>query len=297
MSREPEPARAALHERGAAEPGRATAEVVARLRSAGCVFAEDEAGVLLSSVGSQTELDAWVARRVAGEPLEQIVGWAQFCGLRIAVRPGVFVPRLRTELLVREAATLLRQARAVRGGSGGERPVVVDLCCGSGAVGVALAVLAGPVEVHAADLDPAAVDCAGSTLAGLAAMAGDRSTGQAYLGDLFEPLPPRLRGTVDALVVNAPYVPTAQIALMPPEARLHEPITALDGGPDGLDVARRAVAAAPDWLAPGGQMLVETSARQAPALRELMAAAGLPARVVSDSDLDATAVIGWRPRP
>src|SRR4051794_29781245 len=105
-------------------------EVVARLRAAGCVFAEDEAALLMADATDGVQLDAMVARRAAGEPLEQVLGWAEFCGLRIAVEPGVFVPRRRTEFLAREAA-----ARAPCGSV----PVVVDLCCGSGAPGVAAA--------------------------------------------------------------------------------------------------------------------------------------------------------------
>src|SRR5688572_21960081 len=100
--------------------------VIAALRAGGCVFAEEEARLLLSAAVSDGELSALVDRRVAGEPLEHLLGWAEFCGLRIEVDPGVFVPRRRTEFLVRQAA-----ARARPGAT------VVDLCCGSGAVGVA----------------------------------------------------------------------------------------------------------------------------------------------------------------
>ena len=82
--------------------------IVSRLRAAGCVFAEDEARLLMSAARTPAELDAMVGRRAAGLPLEQVVGWAEFCGLRIAVDPGVFVPRRRTEFLVRQAALLLR---------------------------------------------------------------------------------------------------------------------------------------------------------------------------------------------
>ena len=103
-------------------------QVVARLRAAGCVFAEEEAELLTAATDSPAALVRMVDRRAAGEPLEQILGWAEFCGLRIAVEPGVFVPRRRSELMVREAAALA-----------GPRPVVLDLCCGSGALGVALA--------------------------------------------------------------------------------------------------------------------------------------------------------------
>src|SRR3954467_12713330 len=125
-------------------------DLVRTLRSAGCVFAADEAGLLLAAAHSPAELSELTGRRVAGEPLEQVLGWAEFCGLRVAVAPGVFVPRRRTELLVERAVQVLG-ARM--------RPVVVDLCCGTGAIGVAIAQQL-EVELHASDVDPDAVACA-----------------------------------------------------------------------------------------------------------------------------------------
>ena len=250
-------------------------DVVARLRAAGCVFAEDEARLLLDTARTPAELSDMVERRVAGLPLEHVLGWAEFAGLRLAVDPGVFVPRRRTELLAREAAALA-----------GPGAIVVDLCCGSGAVGVAVAAAGPGIELHAADVDPAAVRCARRNVTGVG--------GQVYEGDLDAPLPAALAGRVDLLVANAPYVPTDAVGLMPPEARLHEPRVALDGGSDGLDVQRRVAAAAPRWLAPGGRLLIETSERQAPHTAAAITAAGLTARVVHAADLDATVVIGRR---
>src|SRR5947207_3551405 len=123
--------------------------VVAALRAAGCVFAEDEAALLAAAAASEDELDAMVARRASGVPLEHVLGWAEFCGLRIAVDPGVFVPRRRTEFLVRQAVALVPP-----------HAVVVDLCCGCGALGAAVAAAVPGVELHATDVDPAAVRCA-----------------------------------------------------------------------------------------------------------------------------------------
>jgi len=114
-------------------------------------------------------------------------------------------------------------------------------------------------------------------------------------GDLYQPLPTALRGHVDILVANAPYVPAEAIGLLPPESRIHEPRVAVDGGADGLDVLRRVTAAAPLWLAPGGHLLVETSERQALQAVEAVACSGLLPRVASSSDLNATVVIGTRP--
>ncbi|MDH6113791.1 release factor glutamine methyltransferase [Kitasatospora sp. MAP12-15] len=255
------------------------AEVVVRLRAAGCVFAEEEAQLLLAAAaGTPAELESMVQRRVAGLPLEHVVGWAEFRGLRIAVDPGVFVPRRRTEFLVEQAAELAPA-----------RPVVVDLCCGSGALGVALAAAVEGVELHAADVDHASVECARRNVG--------PAGGRVYEGDLFEPLPVALRGRIDVLLSNVPYVPTAEIELLPAEAREHEVRVALDGGPDGLAVLRRVAAAAPSWLAPGGHLLFETSERQVPYAVEALTAAGLSVRIATDDELDATVLIATRPAP
>ena len=198
--------------------------LVARLRAAGCVFAEEEAAELLAAAAGPADLAVMVDRRVAGEPLETVLGWARFCGLRVAVEPGVFVPRQRTALLVEQAVALLRSAAGT--------PVVVDLCCGSGAVALAVAAGLGPVELHAADVDPVAVRCARRNL--------EPVGGRVHQGDLYAALPAALRGRVDLLAVNAPYVPSAAVALMPPEARDAEPRTAAAVRAGGLraDVVR-----------------------------------------------------------
>ncbi len=218
-----------------------------------------------------------VDRRVAGLPLEQVIGWAEFCGLRIAVGAGVFVPRRRTEFLVNLAAALVTQ---------GARPhdIIADLCCGAGAIGAALAASARELEVHAVDIDPAAVACARRNL--------EEFGGSVYLGDLFDPLPQALRGRVAVVVANVPYVPSDEVRLLPAEARVHEPRVALDGGPDGLDVLRRVAAGAPDWLIPGGHLLIETSEGQASRAVSAFAASGLRTRVESSADQNATVVIG-----
>jgi release factor glutamine methyltransferase len=256
-------------------------DIVSRLRAAGCVFAEDEAQLLIGAARTPAELDAMVARRSAGLPLEHVVGWAEFCGLRIAVDPRVFVPRRRTEFLVGHAIALARGALARH------RAVVVDLCCGSGAAAAAVAAALGErIELHAADIDPAAVRCARRNLA---------ASVQVHEGDLYDPLPAALRDRVDVLIANVPYVPTGEVGLLPPEARIHEARVALDGGADGLDVMRRVTAPAPLWLAPGGHLLVETSEQQAPQAAGILARAGLVPRVASSSEMNATVVIGTRP--
>jgi release factor glutamine methyltransferase len=248
--------------------------IATTLRAAGCVFAEDEARLLIDAARTPAELAAMLARRSDGLPLEHVLGWAAFCGLRIAVDAGVFVPRRRTEFLVYHAAAVARP-----------HPVVVDLCCGSGAVGAALVAALGRVDLHAVDIDPAAVLCARRNI----------GAGQVYAGDLYEPLPATLRGRIDILVANAPYVPTAAIRLLPPEARLYEPRMAFDGGVDGLDVQRRVSVEAPCWLAPGGHLLVETSERHAEQTAATFGQHGLIARVIRSAELDATVVMGTRP--
>jgi release factor glutamine methyltransferase len=252
--------------------------VVARLRAAGCVFAEDEARLLIATARTPAELDAMVERRAAGLPLEQILGWAEFCGLRIVVAPGVFVPRRRTEFLVQQAILLIR-ADGIPPDPPGD--IVVDLCCGAGAIGAALASAVDRAEVHAVDIDFAAVRCARRNV-----------PGQVYQGDLYQPLPARLKGRVRILAANVPYVPTAELGFLPPEARSHEPRVALDGGPDGLDVLRRVADGAPDWLAPGGHLLIETSERQAALAEAAFAASGLTTRIATSDELNATVVIG-----
>ena len=246
-------------------------ELVDRLRAAGCVFAEEEAALLLEAGG---DVDALVARRVAGEPLEWILGWTDFADLVITVRPGVFVPRRRTELLAAEAIARLRPAS-----------VAVDLCCGAGAVAAAILQEVPFVEVHASDIDPVAVACARENL----------PNGNVHEGDLYDALPADLRGRVDVLVANTPYVPTAEVAFMPPEARDHEPRHTLDGGPDGLDPFRRISAGARDWLVPGGHVLVEVSRAQLATARAVLEADGLGPSSATSDELGATVMIGRAP--
>jgi release factor glutamine methyltransferase len=286
--------------------------IVRRLRAAGCVFAEDEAELLASEATTAAEVDAMVARRVGGEPLEYVLGWAAFAGLRISVEPGVFVPRHRTEFLVdqavalaRAAATRMAQQTTVGSEMAGTTPtgpmaaglpsvptvVVLDLCCGSGAIGAAVAAALSHggvrIELHAADIEPAAVRCARRNVA--------NAGGHVYEGDLFEPLPDALRGHVQVLTANVPYVPTDAIELMPPEARDHEARVTLDGGPDGLDVLRRVAATAPQWLAPGGHLLVEASEAQATTAVAIMTGHGLIARAATSDEAESTVVIGVSP--
>ncbi|MCU1599362.1 MAG: modification methylase, HemK family, partial [Frankiales bacterium] len=222
-------------------------------RAAGCVFAEEEAGLLLEAGGGEL-----IDRRVAGEPLEHLLGWVAFAGLRVAVGPGVFVPRRRTELMARVAID--------------RTPAVfVELCCGAAAVTAAVEAALPDAQTWATDIDPVAVSWAARNTRGATAT-----------GDLDEALPGSLEGQVDVLACNAPYVPSDEVRHLPSEARDHEPRTALDGGADGLDVIRRAATCAARWLRPGGALLVEVSEHQADAARRALDAAGLQPETVRD---------------
>jgi release factor glutamine methyltransferase len=255
--------------------------LVARLRAAGCVWAEDEAALLEAAAGTAAELDGLADRRVGGEPLETVLGWVEFLGRRLVVAPGVFVPRRRTGLLAR--TTLARVVAC--GEQVGDAPVVVvEMCCGVAPVAASLEDAGTTRVVHAADLSPVALECA----------AVNAPTASLHLGDLFDALPADLRGRVDVMVANAPYVPTERIADMPPEARDHEPRAALDGGADGVDLHRRLATGAAAWLAPGGVLLVETSPAQAGLTTGAMAAAGLATEVVVDAEIGGCVALGVR---
>jgi release factor glutamine methyltransferase len=214
-----------------------------------------------------------VELRASGLPLEYVLGFTMFCGLRIEVMRGVFVPRQRTEFLVQQAKALTRNC-----------DIAVDLCCGSGAVGAAIGAELNQIFLHSADIDPVAVQCASNNIKQLG--------GQVYEGNLYNALPNWLRGRVNIIVANVPYVPTDSIKLLPQEARIYEPKLALDGGMDGLDFQRKVAEEAPHWLAPRGKLLVETSDMQAAQTLKIFAKAGLTTKIARDEELDATVVIG-----
>jgi release factor glutamine methyltransferase len=254
--------------RVAAPPTAGERETVARvtreLAAAGCVSAAAEARWLVEEAADPQALRAMVARRVAGEPLQYVIGWAPFGRLRLRVGPGVFVPRPETEGLADRAAARLRAAG--RGGSA-TAPVAVDLCTGSGAIACFLAAEVPGARVLATELDPAALAWARPNT--------DRYGVELLAGDLDAPLPGELAGRVDVLCANVPYVPSGAIPTLPRDVRDHEPRLALDGGPDGLDVLRRVAAAAGRWLAPGGFLLCEIGEDQGEAAAALLAQAGL----------------------
>ena len=246
--------------------------ITQRLRASGSVYAEDEATLLMGEAQSDTQLELMVSQRLAGLPIEHIVGWADFYGQRIVVEPGVFIPRRRTEFLAQQAIQLTKSG-----------DIVLDLGCGTGALGLVVAQSASDTQLHATDIELAAVDCAHRNL--------DPIGGHVYQGNLFDSLPQTLHGHINILLANMPYVPTEAIATLPVEVRLYEPAITLDGGADGLDLHRRVVAQAGEWLATGGHLFIETSERQAPTMIAILAQHGLVPHIAHDPELDATIII------
>jgi release factor glutamine methyltransferase len=246
-------------------------DLVSRLRAAGCVFAEDEAALLIAHEPDAVAREALVARRVAGEPLETVLGWVLFGGLRLAVAPGVFVPRRRTELVARLASAELPQ-----GGT------LADLCCGVGAIAAVVAHERPDARVIAADFDPRAVAVAVRNLEPYGATA------------LVSDMDSSISVPVDVITACPPYVPTGEIPFMPSEARDFEPHTALDGGADGTALQAAVFAAAARRLSPGGVAIVETSASLAELTAQRAVEAGLNPTVGHDEDLGATVVVARR---
>jgi len=202
---------------------------------------------------------AWVARREAREPLQQILGWQEFYGRRFRVDRRVLVPRPETELLI-DLALELELPRGSR---------VADLGCGSGCIAVTLALECPGSSVIALDRSPGVLELTrenarlhGVELETLAADFGDAP-------------PERARGSVDLLVSNPPYVAEDEWATLEPEVRDHEPRDALVPGPTGLEAHRALAPVAVAWLGPRGRLLLEIGAGQEAAVREILGSAGL----------------------
>ena len=219
------------------------------MRAAGCVAAEEEAHDLLRTAPDPWTLEAWLSRRERGEPLAWITGGLEFCGRWLHVAPGVYVPRIQSEELARRASRLLS-----------DRARAADLCTGAGAIAAHMRAAAPTTSVIGVDVDSTAVACA------------RRNGVRALVGDLDLPLQPER--TFDVVTAVPPYVPTGDLRLLPADVQRYEPRAALDGGTDGLDLARRVVAAASRLLRPGGWLLIELGGSQDEALAPDLAASG-----------------------
>ena len=238
-----------------------TVAVVARLRAAGCVAAEEEATELLDGAPDAVTLEARLRRREQGEPLAWVTGRTRFCGRSVRVAPGVYVPRPHTETLARRAAAVLPlHGRAL------------DLCTGTGAVAVHLMRERPAARVVGLDIDERAADCARPN--GVLTGVGDAGA-------------PPLRGPFDVVTMVPPYVPTTDLRFLARDVQRYEPRRALDGGPRGLDVIERALTACRPLLRPGGWFFTELGGDQHETLRPVLAATGFVIEeVLRDHDGD-----------
>ncbi|HVC22603.1 MAG TPA: HemK/PrmC family methyltransferase [Candidatus Dormibacteraeota bacterium] len=240
-------------------------EATRRLAAAGCVAPREEAQELAVAAEAMRQvLSTLVTRRTTGEPLAWITGTVQFCGCSVTISPGVFVPRWHSEQLAVRAAELLPP-----------RGRAIDLGTGSGAVARVLLDRNPAASVIGTERDPVAAACA-------------RRNGVTVVeGDLFGAVPVSWMGRVDVVAAILPYVPTAEIAYLARDVRDYEPRSALDGGQDGLEFVRRAVAQASDWLGHGGHLLLEIGGDQAKSLAPDLERAGLTVvQVLFDEDGD-----------
>jgi len=202
-----------------------------------------------------------IRRRAGGEPMAHILGWTEFRGLRLRVRPGAFVPRQSSEFTVDQG---LRRLRARR------RPVAVDLATGIGPIALALAAGARRAEVHGTDISGDAIRQARANAAALGL-----PNVSFHLGDMFAPLPSRLRGSVDVLTAHVPYVPHPELEDLPLEVRGFEPAhTLTDYTESGLSLVERAAGEGRAWLRPRGWILLEVSPDFARRVRGLLLQAG-----------------------
>ncbi len=215
-----------------------------------------------------------VKRRAAGEPLQQILGETEFYSRTFKVAPGVFIPRPETEHLVEAAVELLTP-----GDSGLVAPIAVEIGCGTGIICASLAAELPRLTIHATDVNPAAVELAGRNAHTL----GVEARVKLHLGSRFDPLPKQLKGQVDLLVSNPPYIRHDDIAGLPEDVKGHDPHTALDGGPDGLVFYRALAAGMGNWLRPGGHVAVEIGDDQGPDVQAILEASGAQdVRIIQD---------------
>ena len=207
-------------------------------------------------------IDDGVARRAKFEPVAYIVGRKNFMGRDFEVDRRVLVPRPETEILVETSADLCRLA-------GLSSPRILEVGTGSGCVALSLAWMFPGATVVASDASNEALEVAAANAHRMAAGLSVRLV----LSDLYQELSPDLRGYFDIIASNPPYVTSPELSTLEPDL-FFEPRSALDGGPDGLRVIRPLVSGAPDWLKPGGALVLEIGAKQGDPVRELLTARG-----------------------
>jgi release factor glutamine methyltransferase len=214
-----------------------------------------------------------IERRAGREPLQYIIGSTEFMSLPFETRPGVFIPRPETEILVENAERMLREFPL-------HQPLTaLDLCCGSGIIGVALAHRIGNLDVTSVDVSPDAVELTAQNARKHDVAARVR----VVQSDAFRYLE-KWTEAVTAILCNPPYIETGDLPRLPLEVREHEPMLALDGGADGLDFYRRVVPLLRPRLAPGGFVMFEIGDTQADAVMDLLRGAGF-AKVFVIQDL------------
>lgn len=223
-----------------------------------------------------------VARRVTGEPIPYIKGFTEFRGLELKVKHGVFVPRDSSEFLAEQAVRRLRRRKS---------PVHVDLATGLGTIALAVANEVPRATVVGADLADDAVALARKNAKRLDLKA------TFVRSDLFDGLPPKLRGKVDVLTIHPPYVAAGELDDLPDEIRDWEPEhTLTDRSVDGLGLVERTVADGPRWLRPKGWLLIETDPDRARDVKRVMRAGGFrDVRSTKGGDLKVTRVVVGRP--
>lgn len=245
----------------------------------------DRVGLFLKAeeeVDSETEEKylELIAKRASRIPLQHITGVQEFMGYSFKVNPNVLIPRQDTETLVTEAARIIQNTPREKLSffeklKGSREWEVLDLCCGSGAVGISLAKICGNVRVTATDISESALATAAENAKAL------RVKAKFLQGNMFEPV----RGMkFDMIVTNPPYIRTNMISILQDEVKDHEPLAALDGGRDGLDFYRIIVEKAAEHLKPGGFLVMEIGHDQGEDLRKMLRDAKKysPAEVIRD---------------
>ncbi len=207
----------------------------------------------------------YVRRRAAGEPLQTILGITEFYSRSFRTEAGVFIPRPETEHLVEAGVALLRPDKMTL-----VSPLAVEIGCGTGIIGISLALEVPRLTVYATDINPLALDLASRNAHTL----GVETRTNFLSGSRFDPLPDSIAGKVELLVSNPPYIKSGDIPGLDKEVADHDPLTALDGGADGLVFYRAIASKMREWVRPGGHVALEIGADQGTDVPEILAASG-----------------------